>query len=85
MAWQSDMEVMTQRMSLPPKTPVLDLVLPEHPMQEGDSESSDEYCEETDTYYPLAELLEQFCQPMDHFAIYHSPIHTNSRTVAAHR
>ena len=31
-------------------------------------ESSDEYCEETDTHCPLAELLEQFWQLKDQFA-----------------
>ena len=34
------------------------LVPPEHTMPRGDNESSDKYCEETDTHYPLAELLE---------------------------
>ena len=32
-----------------------------HPVPEGDKNSSDEYCEETDTCHPLADLLEQ-CQ-----------------------
>ena len=34
----------------------LDLSPPEHPMPEGDNESCDENCEETDTRHPLAEL-----------------------------
>ena len=31
----------------------------ENPMPEGDSESSDEYCKETNTCHPLAELFQQ--------------------------
>ena len=46
----------------------LDLVTQEHPMPEGDNESSDECCEKTDTHHPLAELLEQFHQLKDQFA-----------------
>ena len=38
----------------------LDPVPPENPMPEEDNECSDEYCEETDTHHPLAELLKQF-------------------------
>ena len=34
----------------------LDLVALECTMPVGDSESSDEYCEETETLHPLAEL-----------------------------
>ena len=45
----------------------LDLA-PEHPMPEGDIESSDEYCEEMYTHCPLAELLEQFRQLKDQVA-----------------
>ena len=37
-------------------------------MLEGDSDSSNEYCEETDTYHPLADLLEQFQRLKNHFA-----------------
>ena len=48
-------------------SPPLDPVPPEHPMQEGDNELSDKYCEETNNYHPLAELLEQFCQCKDQF------------------
>ena len=48
-------------------SPTLDLAPPEHHMSEGDSESSDEYCEEIDTCHPLFELLEQFCQLKDQF------------------
>ena len=36
-------------------------------MPEGDSESSDEYCDETDTHHPFAELLEGFWQLKDQF------------------
>ena len=43
-------------------SPPLYLAPQEHPMLEGHNESSDEYCEETDTHPPLDELLEQFCQ-----------------------
>ena len=46
----------------------LDLAPLEHPMPEGDIESSDEYCEETYTHCPLAELLEQFRQLKDQVA-----------------
>ena len=46
----------------------LDLVPPECIMPEGDNESSDEYCEETDTCHHLAELLEQFQQPKGQFS-----------------
>ena len=46
-------------------SPALDFAPPEHPMLEGDNESSDEYCEETDTCHSLAELLEQFLQFKD--------------------
>ena len=41
---------------------------PEHTMPRGDNESSDKYCEETDTSCPLAELLEQYQQLKDQFA-----------------
>ena len=47
---------------------LLDLTPLDHTMPEGDNESSDEYCKETDTCYPLAELLEQFRQLKDQFA-----------------
>ena len=36
-------------------------------MPEGDNKSSDEYCEESDTCDPLAELLEQLRQLKDQF------------------
>ena len=42
-------------------TPV-DLMLQDHPVQEGDNYSSDEQCEESYTHHPLAELLQQFQQ-----------------------
>ena len=48
-------------------SPHLDLVQQEHPVPEGDNESSDEYSQETDTS-PLAELLEQFWQLKDQIA-----------------
>ena len=37
----------------------LDLVPPEHILPNGDNKPFDEYCEETDTHCPLAELLEE--------------------------
>ena len=40
----------------------LHLMPQDHPMLEKDNNSSDEYCEETDTCHPLANLLEQFQQ-----------------------
>ena len=46
----------------------LDLAPPEHTMPRGDSGSSDEHCEETDTHHPLAELLKQFWQLKDQYA-----------------
>ena len=36
----------------------LDLVPQDHPVLEGESDSFDEYCEETNTHYLLADLLE---------------------------
>ena len=42
-------------------------MLPEHPMPEGENESSDENCEETDTHHLLAELLKEFWQFKDQF------------------
>ena len=39
-------------------SPTFDLAPQDHPVTEGDNDSSDEYCEETDTCYPLADLLE---------------------------
>ena len=38
----------------------LDLIPQDHCVPEGDNDSSDEYCEETDTHHPLADVLEQF-------------------------
>ena len=37
----------------------LELLPPKHTMPRGENESSDKYCEQTDTHHPLAELLEQ--------------------------
>ena len=68
MAWQPDKEVMTQRMSLPPKTQLPWILHDRTPMPEGDIDSSDDYCEEIDTCHPLADLLEQFQQLKNHFA-----------------
>ena len=39
---------------------LLDIMPPEHPMPEGDNESPNAYCEESDTHCPLAKLIEQF-------------------------
>ena len=41
---------------------------PDHSMPGWDSESPDEYNEETDTHHPLADLLEQFWQLQDWFS-----------------
>ena len=46
----------------------LDLVPQDHPVPEGDNVSSDEYCEETGSYHPLADLLEQIQQLKNQFA-----------------
>ena len=56
---------MTEDFPATQHSPPLDLSPPEQPMTEGDNGSSDEYCEEIDTLYPLAEILEQFCQLKD--------------------
>ena len=48
---------------------------------EGNNESSDEYCEETDTHHPLAELLEQFQQLKDQFASLKSTTYQSTSTV----
>ena len=58
----------------------LDLAPPEHPMPEGYNELSDEYCEETDTHHPLAELLQQFQQLKELFASLKSTIHQSTPT-----
>ena len=44
------------------------LPLQDHPVLEGDVDSSDEYCGEPDTLHPLADLLEQFQQLNNQFA-----------------
>ena len=46
----------------------MDLMLQDHPVTEGENDSSDEYCEETDTCCPLADLPEQFQQFKNQFA-----------------
>ena len=38
----------------------LHLTPQDHSNPEGDNDSPDEYCEETDTHHSLADLLEQF-------------------------
>ena len=43
-------------------------------MPEGYNESSDEFCEETDTPHPLAKLLQQFHKLQDQFASLKSTI-----------
>ena len=40
----------------------LDLMPQDHPVLEGDNDSSNEYCEETDTHCHLADLLQWFQQ-----------------------
>ena len=49
-------------------------------MPRGDNESSDEYYEETDTYHPLAELLEEFQQLKDKFASLKANTHQSTST-----
>ena len=84
-----DMEVMTQRdIPATQDSDPLDLAPLEHTMPRGDNESSDEYCEETDTYHPLTELLEQSCylkKSVCKFEIYHPLSYTYSRADTAHR
>ena len=41
-------------------SPPLDLVPQDHPMPDRDNDSSNENCEETDTFQPLGDLLELF-------------------------
>ena len=59
----------------------LDLAPPKHPMPEGNNKASDEYCEETNTCHPLAELLEQFWQLKDQFPSLKSTTHQSTSTV----
>ena len=46
----------------------LDLILQDDPVPEADNDSSNEYCEETDTHHLLGDLLEQFQQLKNQFA-----------------
>ena len=46
---------------------LLNLMPQDHPVLEGDSDSSDQYCEETNTHHNLADLLEQFQQLKNQF------------------
>ena len=46
----------------------LDLMPQYHPVPKGDNDSSNEYCKETDTCHPLADLLKQFQQLKNQFA-----------------
>ena len=46
----------------------LNLIPQDHPMVEEDNDLSNEYCEETNTHHPLADLLEQFQQHKNRFA-----------------
>ena len=78
-----DMEDVPATQDLAP----LDLVRPDHTMPKGDSESSDEYSDETDTHCHLAELLKQFWQLKDQFTSLkcatHPPTPTAYRQTAA--
>ena len=58
-----DTEVISDTQDSPP----LNVVLQDHLVPEGDNDLSDEYCEETDTCHPLADLLEQFQQLTNQF------------------
>ena len=52
---------MTRKKSLPTKTQLPWILYHWNTLCQGaDNESSDEYCEESDTHHPLAELLEHF-------------------------
>ena len=54
-----DMAIMMLRMSQTQDSASLGLALPDPTMPRGDSDSSNEYNEETDTGCPLPELQEQ--------------------------
>ena len=58
----------------------LDLTLQGHPVPEVDNYPSDEYCEETDTHCPLANLLEQLKQLNNQFASLKSNTHQSTPT-----
>ena len=58
----------------------LALVPLEHPMSEEDNETSDEHCEEANTPYPLAELLEQIWQLIDQITYLKSTTHRSTPT-----
>ena len=77
----------TEDAPAPNESASLDLVPPDHIMLRHDSDSSDEYSEETDTHHPLAELLEQFWQLQDQLAYLksatHLPINTAELTQSA--
>ena len=45
----------------------MDLTSQDHPVPEGDNDSPDEYCEETETCCPFVDLLEQFQQLKNQF------------------
>ena len=58
----------------------LDLVPQDHPVPEGDNDSSAEYCEETDAHNPLADQLEEFQQHKNQFASLKSTTHQSGPT-----
>ena len=61
----------------------LHLMPQDHPMLEDDNDSSNEYCEETDTPPPLANLIDQLQQLEKQFSNLKliPPSHTHRRTV----
>ena len=60
-----DTEDVTDTQDLTP----LDPTPQDHTVLERDNDSSNEYCEETDTHCPLPDLLEQFKQCKNQFAV----------------
>ena len=66
----------------------LDPVPSEHTMPEVDNESSNEYCEETDTNPSLHWIIRTVLatkRPIHQFEIYHPPIYIYGRANASHR
>ena len=58
----------------------MDLTQQDHPVPEGDNDSSNEYYEETDTCCPSADLLEQFQLLKNQFASVKSNISLSTPT-----
>ena len=58
----------------------LDLMPQDHPVLDEDNDSSDKYCDETDTCHPLDDLLEQFQQLKNQSASLKSYTHQSTPT-----